>query len=49
MNYWSRIHAFARDYILEHGTDATDFQVKMAVTEWGTDMIRTPTALHCAG
>lgn len=39
MNYWSRIHAFARDYILEHGTDATDHQVKMAATEWGTDMI----------
>ncbi len=39
MNYWSRAHAFARDYILEHGTDATDFQVKMATTEWGTDLV----------
>ena len=39
MDYWSRAHAFARDYILEHGTDATDFEVKMATTEWGTDMV----------
>ncbi len=39
MDYWSRIHAFARDYILEKGTDATDWQVKMAATEWGMDMI----------
>jgi Xaa-Pro dipeptidase len=39
MNYWSRIHAFARDYILEKGTDATDWDVKMAATQWGMDMI----------
>lgn len=39
MNYFSRIHAFARDYILERGTDATDFEVKMAANEWGMDMI----------
>jgi Xaa-Pro aminopeptidase len=39
MNYWSRIHAFARDYILEHGTGATDFEVGMAATQWGTDLV----------
>lgn len=39
MNYWSQTHAFARDYILEHGTDATDWQVKSAVQEWGIDLV----------
>lgn len=39
MNYWSQIHAFARDYILQHGTDATDFQVSQAAIGWGTDLV----------
>lgn len=39
MNYFSRIHAFARDYILQHGTDATDFEVEMAATRYGVDLI----------
>ena len=39
MNYWSRIHAFTRDYILERGTDATDFEVQMAAVRYGTDLI----------
>ena len=39
MNYWSHIHAFARDYILEHGTNATDFEVQMAAVRYGTDLI----------
>ena len=38
-NYFSRIHAFARDYVLQHGTDLTDFKLGMAATEWGTDLI----------
>lgn len=38
-DYFSRIHAFARDYILEHGTDATDFQVAQAARQFGTDLI----------
>ena len=38
-NYFSRIHAFARDYILQHGTDATDFEVRMAATEYGHDLV----------
>jgi len=39
MDYFSKIHAFARDYILERGTDATDFEVEQAVIEYGTDLI----------
>ncbi|MGD2295436.1 MAG: M24 family metallopeptidase [Candidatus Aminicenantes bacterium] len=39
MNYFSRIHAFARDYILEKGTDATDFEVRHATIDYGTDLI----------
>ncbi len=31
-----RMLAFARDYILEHGTDATDFDVRHATEEFGT-------------
>ena len=38
-NYFSRIHAFTRDYILQYGTDATDFQVRMAATEYGHDLV----------
>ena len=39
MNYFSRIHAFARDYILAHGTDVTDFDVQTAATQYGVDLI----------
>ncbi len=39
MDYFSKIHAFARDYILERGTDATDFEVERATTEYGTELI----------
>ncbi|MGH9751140.1 MAG: M24 family metallopeptidase, partial [Candidatus Polarisedimenticolia bacterium] len=39
MNYFSRIHAFTRDYLLERGTDATDFEVTMAATRHGIDLI----------
>lgn len=39
MNYFSQIHAFARDYILEHGTDATDFEVAEAARQYGTNLI----------
>jgi Xaa-Pro aminopeptidase len=39
MNYFSRIHAWARDYILEHGTDATDFEVQSATGRYGVDLI----------
>jgi Xaa-Pro dipeptidase len=39
MDYFSKIHAFTRDYILEKGTDATDFEVEHAAVEYGTDLI----------
>ena len=38
-NYFSKIHAWTRDYILQHGTDLTDFKIKMAATEYATDLI----------
>ena len=37
--YFSQIHAWTRDYILERGTDATDFEVAMAAREYGVDLI----------
>ena len=39
MDYFSRIHAFGRDYLLERGTDATDFEIAKACEEWGTNLI----------
>ena len=38
-NYFSQIHAWTRDYILQHGTDLTDFQIRHAAVEYGTDLI----------
>jgi len=37
--YFDRIHDFARDLILAHGTDLTDFEVGNAATKYGTDLI----------
>ncbi|MGD9345206.1 MAG: M24 family metallopeptidase [Candidatus Aminicenantes bacterium] len=39
MDYFSKIHAFARDYLLEKGTDTTDFAIGRAAEEYGVDMI----------
>ena len=39
MDYFARIHAFGRDYILKRGTDATDYEIGMAVQEYGTNLI----------
>ena len=39
MDYFSKIHAFARDFILQKGTDATDFDVEQAAIQYGTDLI----------
>jgi Xaa-Pro aminopeptidase len=39
MDYFSRIHAFARDYLLEHGTDITDSQLGQAATQYGVELI----------
>ncbi|MFT7319334.1 M24 family metallopeptidase [Congregibacter sp.] len=38
-NYFSQIHAWTRDYILQHGTDLTDFKIGMAAKEYGTELI----------
>jgi Xaa-Pro dipeptidase len=38
-NYFSQIHVWARDYVLQHGTDLTDFQVASAVEKYGIDLI----------
>jgi Xaa-Pro aminopeptidase len=37
--YFDRIHAFARDLLLERGTDLTDFDIGNAATKYGTDLI----------
>jgi len=34
--YLDRAHAFARDYVLTHGTDVTDYEVATAATFWAT-------------
>jgi Xaa-Pro dipeptidase len=39
MNYWSRMHAFARDLILERGTDAVDFEIAQETRMYGARMI----------
>jgi len=39
MNYFSRIQAFGRDYILQRGTDATDFEIGKACEKFGVDLI----------
>jgi Xaa-Pro aminopeptidase len=39
MNYFSRMHAFARDYVLKRGTDATDFEVQVETVRYGADLI----------
>lgn len=37
--YFDRAHAFARDYIVTHGTDVTDYEVGMATTLWINDVL----------
>jgi Xaa-Pro dipeptidase len=37
--YFDRAHAFARDYVLTHGTDVTDYEVGMAATLWINDIL----------
>ena len=39
MDYWSEIQAFARDYLLERGLEAVDWEVANAARLWGTDRI----------
>jgi Xaa-Pro aminopeptidase len=37
--YFDRIHAFARDYILEQGTDLTDFELGQALQAFGIELL----------
>jgi Xaa-Pro aminopeptidase len=37
--YFDRAHAFARDYILTHGTDVTDYEVAVATELWINDQL----------
>ncbi len=38
-NYFNQMHAFARDMLLQHGTDLTDFDIASAATKYGTDLV----------
>ncbi|MEO6444768.1 MAG: M24 family metallopeptidase [Gemmatimonadaceae bacterium] len=37
--YFDRVHAFARDYIIEHGTSTTDYQVGQALSSYGINLM----------
>jgi Xaa-Pro aminopeptidase len=37
--YFDRAHGFARDYILTHGTDVTDYEVSRATEIWINDIL----------
>src|SRR5256884_290132 len=45
-NYFNQMHAFARDMLLEHGTDLTDYDIASAATKYGTDLDRKSTRLN---
>jgi Xaa-Pro aminopeptidase len=38
-NYFNLMHAYARDMLLQHGTDLTDYDIANAATKYGVDMI----------
>jgi Xaa-Pro aminopeptidase len=38
-NYFNQMHAFARDMLLQHGTDVTDFDIASAATKYGVDLV----------
>ncbi|MFN8668920.1 MAG: M24 family metallopeptidase [Gemmatimonadaceae bacterium] len=37
--YFDKVHAFARDYILEHGTNTTDYQIGQALASYGINLM----------
>lgn len=37
--YFDRIHAFARDLLLTHGADLTDYDIASAAEKYGTDLV----------
>src|SRR6266403_1453820 len=38
-NYFNQMHAYARDMLLQHGTDLTDYDIASAATKYGTDLV----------
>jgi len=38
-HYFDRVHAFARDYILERGTELTDFELGQALQAFGIELL----------
>lgn len=38
-DYFNRMHAFARDMLLQRGTDLTDYDIASAATKYGTDLV----------
>ncbi len=42
-NYFNQIHAYARNLLLERGTDLTDFDIASAATKYGTDFVLADT------
>jgi Xaa-Pro aminopeptidase len=38
-SYFNQMHAFARDMLLQHGTDVTDYDIASAATKYGTDLV----------
>lgn len=38
-NYFNHMHAFARDMLLQHGPELTDFDIASAATKYGTDLV----------
>jgi Xaa-Pro dipeptidase len=38
-NYFNQMHAYARDMLLQHGTDLTDYDIAAAATKYGTDLV----------
>jgi Xaa-Pro dipeptidase len=38
-DYFNQMHAYARDLLLQHGTDLTDFDIGSAATKYGTDLV----------
>jgi Xaa-Pro aminopeptidase len=44
--YFDRAHAYARDYILAHGTDVTDYEVAQATQTWINDILYSELKLN---
>src|SRR5437660_9633480 len=38
-NYFNQMHAYARDMLLQHGTDLTDYDIGSAATKYGVDLV----------